>query len=84
MQYKTIMGWVCTNHAKPHLSAGLTAYPALLDNFLINISCLSNGGENGTVFAYLQLAIYGRETGSPAQMKEIINSFNNLKVNDAE
>ena len=36
------------------------------------------------VFAYLQLTMYGRETGSPAQMKEIILSFNNLKVNDAE
>jgi hypothetical protein len=27
--------------------------------------------------------MHGRETGSPAQMKEIINSFNSLKGNDA-
>tara|TARA_A100001011_G_scaffold215023_1_gene223028 strand:- start:358 stop:510 length:153 start_codon:yes stop_codon:yes gene_type:complete len=42
-----------------------------LDNFHKNISCLRDGGANGTVFACLQLAMHGRETGSPAQVKEI-------------
>lgn len=36
------------------------------------------------VFAYLNRAMHGRETGSPAQLKGFINSFNSLKGNQAE
>ena len=78
MQNKTIMGRVCTIHAKPNIAVGLTADWQNFEIFPFT-SVVYRRRPNGTVFAYYNRVMNGHETGSPTHLRDFPFSFNSLR-----